>query len=154
MMSASGIPDGAAPPVCVLKMPIDRRCLREILRCMSAVAGMCRPDLALLDDRGMEMLQAACLGRPGPTNILAFPVPATGPEGLAGGFCGCLALSADSLEREAVLYGQDPAAYCIRLLAHGLAHLAGYDHSPAMRELEERLERTGAAAWSVLPIYK
>jgi ssRNA-specific RNase YbeY (16S rRNA maturation enzyme) len=52
----------------------------------------------------------------------------------------------DTLEREAFLYGQEATAYCIRLLAHGLAHLAGRDHGPAMRELEERLERAGAAA--------
>ncbi|MDR1686790.1 MAG: rRNA maturation RNAse YbeY [Desulfovibrio sp.] len=173
-----GIPEQTLPPVCVLKAPLDRRGLYALVRHMAEAAGMPCPDLILLDDRGMEALQAACLGRQGPTNILSFPAslaptmpgspteptaliaaPVTGaptdllkPDGPAGqrgpaeGFGGCLALSVDTLEREAFLYGQEAAAYCIRLLAHGLAHLAGHDHGPAMRELEERLERACAAA--------
>ncbi|MDR2124411.1 MAG: rRNA maturation RNase YbeY [Desulfovibrio sp.] len=157
------IPEQTLPPMCVLKAPLDRRRLYATVRRMAEVAGVPCPDTALLDDRGMEALQAACLGRPGPTNILSFPSPTvsngrTAPAGTASlygliasggsggsaeGFRGCLALSVDTLEREAFLYGQEAAEYCIRLLAHGLAHLAGHDHSPAMRELEERLERAG-----------
>jgi probable rRNA maturation factor len=124
---------------------MDRRALYAVVRRMAEVAGMPCPDTVLLDDRGMEALQAACLGRPGPTNVLSFPAP-TAPSGHVGGFHGCLALSVDTLEREAFLYGQEATAYCVRLLAHGLAHLAGCDHGPAMRELEERLERAGTAA--------
>jgi probable rRNA maturation factor len=114
---------------------------------MSEAAGVPCPDLALLDDRGMEALQERSVGRPGPTDILSFPAPSA-PETYADDFPGCLALSADSLEREVFLYGQEPTAYCIRLLAHGLAHLAGHEHGPAMRELEERLAREGSAVLS------
>jgi probable rRNA maturation factor len=160
------IPEHALPPACVLKAHPDRRGLYAAIRSMAVTAGVPCPDLALLDDRGMEALQAACLGRAGPTNILSFPVPTrpvgpvesrrrksgaasetvpTGPGGSVEGFRGCLALSVDTLEREVFLYGQDATAYCIRLLAHGLAHLAGHGHGPAMRELEERLEHAGTA---------
>jgi len=45
---------------------------------------------------------------------------------------GALALSLDAVAREAFLYGQDPVEHGLRLLAHGLAHLAGYDHGPDM----------------------
>jgi probable rRNA maturation factor len=152
-----GIPEHDLPPACVFKAPLDRRRLYAVIRHMAEVAGVPCPDTILLDDRGMEALQAACLGRPGPTNILSFPAPTSptgptvstvstvsiGPGGSAEGFRGCLALSVDTLEREAFLYGQEAAAYCIRLLAHGLAHLAGCGHGPAMRELEERLKRAG-----------
>jgi probable rRNA maturation factor len=50
-----------------------------------------------------------------------------------------LALSVDAVRREAWLYGRDPAEYCRRLLAHGLAHVLGYDHGPAMDALAARM---------------
>jgi probable rRNA maturation factor len=138
MMPALHSSCGVPPALCVLKMPLDRRGLHAVLQRMSEAAGVPCPDTALLDDGDMEALHEGSLGRPGPTNILSFPAPA-GAGAHAGAFPGCLALSADSLEREAFLYGQDPAAYCVRLLAHGLAHLAGHEHGPEMREFEEGL---------------
>ncbi len=59
-------------------------------------------------------------------------------------FLGWMALSADTLQRECFLYGQELDGHCIRLLAHGLAHLLGHDHSPAMDALCERLEAAAA----------
>lgn len=64
------------------------------------------------------------LGCSGPTNILSFP----GGEGELG----TLFLSADTLERESVLYGQDAAVHARRLLAHGMGHILGFDHGPDM----------------------
>ena len=49
---------------------------------------------------------------------------------------GSLLLSVDTLRREAFLYGQDETEHCVRLLAHGLAHIAGYDHGPEMDDVE------------------
>ena len=45
---------------------------------------------------------------------------------------GILLLSLDTLARECLLYGQEPAEHALRLLAHGMGHLAGLDHGPAM----------------------
>ena len=98
-------------------------------------AGVC-VDLALLDDAGMEALHVKHFGCPGPTNILAFPDPTRRS-------LGHLALSVDTLDRECFLYGQEPQEHCVRLLAHGLAHLLGHDHGPAMSALAERMERAG-----------
>lgn len=99
-------------------------------------------ELTLLDDAAMEILHQQSLGCAGPTNILAFPA-AGGPFGLPEppGRLGSLALSVDTLRRECFLYGQDVQEHCIRLLAHGLAHLMGYDHGPAMDALAASLER-------------
>ncbi|MDR3176355.1 MAG: rRNA maturation RNase YbeY [Desulfovibrio sp.] len=58
-------------------------------------------------------------------------------------FLGSLVLSADTLEREAFLYGQDAADYCLRLLAHGFAHLLGHGHGPEMAKFEEGLAEAG-----------
>jgi probable rRNA maturation factor len=83
--------------------------------------------LHLVRDGGMTALNAARSGCPGPTNILSFP---DSPPG-----SGDLVLSLDSLRRESLLYGQRPAVYALLLLAHGLAHLQGYDHGPEMENL-------------------
>jgi probable rRNA maturation factor len=120
-------------------MPLSPAELQAVFAAMLEVAdasGAC-VDLALLDDAGMEALHAESFGCAGPTNILAFPDPFSGRS------LGSLALSVDTLERECFLYGQEPQEHCIRLLAHGLAHLLGHDHGPEMNALVERMERAG-----------
>jgi probable rRNA maturation factor len=92
-------------------------------------------DLALVDDAGMADLNGRFLGLPGPTNVLAFPAlePGSGEE--ASEEAGQLALNLHAVPREAHLYGQDPDRHLVRLLAHGLLHLAGFDHSGHMDDL-------------------
>ncbi len=53
---------------------------------------------------------------------------------------GTLILSIDTLERESILYGQNPQTHAVCLVAHGLAHLLGYDHGEKMDALTEFLE--------------
>ena len=128
-------------------MPLDGGELESAFAAMLAVAGIADAtlDLALLDDRDMEILHAQSLGCAGPTNILAFPEKDRMPHVPAGPrFLGSLALSVDTLERECFLYGQEPREHCIRLLAHGLAHLLGQDHGPAMSALCARMEAAAA----------
>ena len=124
-------------------------------------------ELAVLDDRAMEQLNRETAGCGGPTNILSFSgspsllgpdmadlavplknadMPEYAAEGDDGRRLGGLALSADTLLRECFLYGQDAEDHCIRLLAHGLAHLTGLDHGPAMESLTFRLEVAAQAA--------
>ncbi|MCL1915834.1 MAG: rRNA maturation RNase YbeY [Desulfovibrionaceae bacterium] len=93
-------------------------------------------ELALLDDADMAELNLRHLGCPGPTNVLSFQAS---PPAL-----GWLAISVESIRREAGIYGEDPAFYALRMLAHGLAHLRGHSHGPEMERL------SGAAALSVL----
>jgi len=124
-------------------MPLSPAELQAVFAAMLDVAGVSGDsgiwaDLALLDDAGMEVLHAKSLGCVGPTNILAFPDPA--PRNL-----GSLALSLDTLERECFLYGQEPLEHCVRLLAHGLAHLLGHAHGPVMNALTERMEHAALA---------
>lgn len=112
--------------------PLDRRELRSALEVMSAtVAAAGRPveavDLYLLDDAGMAAANARHLGCHGPTNVLSFPGTA--------GMVGILLLSLDTLGRECLLYGQEPREHLLRLLAHGMGHLAGLDHGPEMDAL-------------------
>ena len=107
-------------------LPLDARqlaaCLREMLNRLHLEADL---ELECLRDANIMALNATHMACHGPTNILSFP------SGEAV-FLGSLALSVDCLRREARLYGQDVAEYCRVLLAHGLAHLLGYDHGPDM----------------------
>ena len=88
-------------------------------------------EVRFVDDGEIERLNGEFLGLPGPTNVLSFPA------GERKGYLGEIALSVDTLMREAVLYGQEPGAHLVRLLAHGLLHLAGYEHGEAMDALTD-----------------
>ena len=92
--------------------------------------------LVVAGDGDIAEVNARSLGCSGPTNILSFP-------GEAGNL-GMLFLSADTLERESVLYGQNVAVHARRLLAHGMGHIVGFDHSPEMDEFCAYLESSCA----------
>lgn len=89
-------------------------------------------ELVVCGDGEIATANVRLLGCSGPTNILSFP------EG--GRSLGSLMLSAVTLERESVLYGQDVSAHARRLLAHGMGHLCGLDHGPEMEAFCARLE--------------
>lgn len=90
-------------------------------------------DLRVVGDAEMARLNHDYLKVTGPTNVLSFP--AEDPD--RPDFLGEMAISLDTVAREAFLYGQDPAAHLARLLAHGLLHLAGFDHGPLMEMLTD-----------------
>lgn len=94
-------------------------------------------ELVLTRDREIARLNAAYLYSSGPTNCLAFPDASPAARMLPAG---TLFLSLDALRRECLLYGQEPAHHLHRLLAHGLAHLVGFEHSPEMDEICAVLE--------------
>ena len=94
-------------------------------------------ELYLLDDAAMARANAQHLGCIGPTNVLSFPG--------ANGMPGTLLLSLDTLERECFFYGQEPRRHLIRLLAHGMGHLAGLDHGPEMEALCAACEQAAGA---------
>ncbi len=64
------------------------------------------------------------------------PMPETSPP---IPMLGSLAMAVETVQREAFLYGQELSAYTVFLLAHGFAHLLGYDHGPAMDAIMERM---------------
>ncbi|WP_273525268.1 rRNA maturation RNase YbeY [Mailhella massiliensis] len=90
-----------------------------------------RIQLIVASDGDIASVNLRNLGCSGPTNILSFP----GDDGEVG----TLFLSADTLERECVLYGQKTPVHAVRLLAHGMGHILGFDHSPEMDEFCEYL---------------
>ncbi len=91
-------------------------------------------ELQLVDDGEIARLNQEFLGCTGPTNVLSFPSESEDEDDVS---LGSLALSVDALSREADLYGQPPVAHLARLLAHGILHLAGYDHGDEMYNLTD-----------------
>ena len=89
-------------------------------------------ELIVAGDGDIAEVNARNLGCTGPTNILSFPGDGT--------LLGTLFLSADTMEREAVLYGQSVEEHARRLLAHGMGHIIGFDHSEEMDEFCVYLE--------------
>ncbi len=87
----------------------------------------------MTDDREISLINDRDLRCSGPTNILSFP-------GDRGERLGALMLSAVTMEREIVLYGQDPDVHAQRLLAHGMGHILGLDHGSVMESFCSCLE--------------
>ena len=95
-------------------------------------------ELLFVRDAEIAELNRQYLDCQGPTNCLAFP--AAGLPGAALG--GSLFVSLDTLHRECLLYGQAPVDHLCRLLAHGLAHLAGFEHGAEMDAVCAALEQS------------
>lgn len=90
-------------------------------------------ELNLVDDVQMAELNHTYLGCAGPTNILSFPAPGDEKDMTKGIYpLGWMALSVETISREAMLYKQELPCYALKMLAHGLAHLLGYEHGEEM----------------------
>lgn len=123
----------------------------ELARALQLMSGFISPaegcalpeaiELSILDDAEMASLNGGFLGLAGPTNVLSFPAAG------AGGV-GSLALAAQTVCREAWLYGQEPSFYALRMLAHGLAHIMGYEHGELMDEQVEPAAQKAAAIFT------
>ena len=126
-------------------LPLDRRQQRAALAAMLAAAEQANVpvvppavELHLIDDAAMSAANRRCMGCQGPTNVLSFPGGCDSP--------GILLFSLDTLRRECLLYGQEPAEHALRLLAHGMAHLCGLDHGEQMDAASAVFMQAAAAA--------
>jgi probable rRNA maturation factor len=80
----------------------------------------------LCDDERMHELNRAHRGMDKPTNVLSFPAPLIGGQDTP--FLGDIAISAETVLREAAAQGKTAADHATHLLVHGLLHLLGHDH--------------------------
>lgn len=126
-------------------LPLDRRQQRAALAAMLAAAEQANVpvvppavELHLIDDAAMSAANGRCMGCQGPTNVLSFPGGCDSP--------GTLLFSLDTLRRECLLYGQEPGEHALRLLAHGMAHLCGLDHSAQMDAVSDYFMEVAAEA--------
>ncbi len=116
---------------------------RALAAVNDALAPEKRGEVALLlaDDAALQALNSQWRGKDAPTNVLSFP-PA-----LPGLMLGDIALSYDTLVREAGEKGASLAHHAAHMIVHGLLHLHGFDHeaddeAEEMEALERRILAT------------
>ncbi len=125
--------------------PISTFWLKKILQVMLDVSEQKTKSITLyiVRDAYIALLNEKYLSCQGPTNILSFPAheamhsikqDLNAPN--------VLILSVDTLQRECLLYGQNIIEHSLRLIAHGLGHVLGFDHGCAMWALCEKMENS------------
>jgi len=123
--------------------------------CRTAIDAVCasRTDLdfahwevsiRLTDDQAIQALNRAYRRIDAPTNVLAFPMDRPTPGntgGPAGGLLGDIALSTETVGREATEQDKLLPDHFVHMVVHGMLHLLGYDHeNDADAEEMERCE--------------
>ncbi len=110
-----------------------RRYLSQVQRALRL--GRRNFSVCLMDDRGIQRLNAAFRGKPRTTDVLSFPwnpsdqVASNGPEDREfGDFLGDIVISVDSARRNAAREGHSTLNEIRWLILHGALHLLGYDH--------------------------
>ena len=134
---------GAPPP------ELDEAALGILLAGFLSVLGYSKIGVSVLvaDDSALRTLNARYRGQDRPTDILSWsylergggPAPGLVAEpGAETELLGELAVSLDRVCVQAGENGWDMQTELLRLLAHGCAHLAGYDHETEEGEREMR----------------
>ena len=95
--------------------------------------------ILLCDDGFIQNLNAEHRGKDRPTDVLSFPLMDPDDEQLAtldGGILGDVVISLDTAARQAQEHSRSLNQEVAHLLAHGLLHLLGYDHTTDAEEEE------------------
>ena len=114
---------------------------RFVRRASRAAALRGAVNVLVTSSRELRALNYRFRGKDKPTDVLSFPLVL----GLAPGFAGDVAISADIAAQNARRLGHSAAQEIKILVLHGLLHLAGYDHEHDRGEMagkEQRLRRS------------
>jgi probable rRNA maturation factor len=98
--------------------------------------------LLITDDAKIAVLNEEYLGRPGPTNVLAFAMGEGQHGGVNPHVLGDVVVSVDTAKREAEQNRLDAGEHFFRLVIHGLLHLLGYDHLKNEKEAQKMYDLT------------
>jgi probable rRNA maturation factor len=117
--------------------PLDTRTAKRRAERMLAAIGARTAELSvvLTDDAHIEVLNRAHRRKAKPTDVLAFPMDAVaaGPSRKIQ-LLGDVVISLDTAARQARVRRRPLMAEVTHLLAHGILHLAGYDHKTDAQE--------------------
>ncbi|MBW3665403.1 MAG: rRNA maturation RNase YbeY [Actinobacteria bacterium] len=93
--------------------------------------------LLLVDVSAMAALNERHMGKPGPTDVLAFPMDEPGESPLAGpAILGDVVLCPDVAAEQGPRYGRSVHDELRLLTVHGILHLLGMDHADPQSERE------------------
>ncbi|HNU90409.1 MAG TPA: rRNA maturation RNase YbeY [Spirochaetota bacterium] len=125
------------------KLPFDGISGRRVkssagLICLMAGITDAAISIILTDDEGIRRINSEYRKKNRPTDVISFayrenPFPAArgAPEEV-----GDVYISLERAAEQAVRFGATPAGELMRLLVHGILHLAGYDHERTKEEAE------------------
>jgi probable rRNA maturation factor len=112
------------------------------------VASGCGFTCLITGDSELRRLNREFLGNDYPTDVLSFPAPTPGGDGL-----GEIAISFAQARRQAAAFGHSVDDELRILMLHGLLHLLGMDHETdggRMRRAESRWRRRLALPTSLM----
>lgn len=84
--------------------------------------------VVFVDDSEIKALNKKYLNRPGPTNVIAFPMREGECSDVTPLLLGDVVISAETARREALNSGISVETRLDQLLVHGVLHLFGFDH--------------------------
>jgi len=122
------------------KLPSRR--LKQIALAILPLVGQAKAELsvALIGNAEMRKLNAKYRNKDYPTDVLSFPIEATGTA--MPRLLGDVIISVEKAREQAKEHGRTPDQELATLLIHGIIHLLGYDHERSAKEarLMKRLE--------------
>lgn len=98
----------------------------------------------IVDDATIADLNQQYLNRPGPTNVIAFPMRTGEFPHITPQLLGDVVISVETACREARTGGVAFEQRFAELLVHGILHLFGYDHETGANEAQ-RMEKKSQA---------
>ena len=92
-------------------------------------------------DREIHTLNKEFRGKDKPTDVLSFPQLSPRAKAVPSPSLGDLVISLETAKRQARAFGVTFPQELLRLIVHGLLHLAGYDHEGVTRAEAQRMRR-------------
>ena len=128
-----------------LKDKINEKQLQKILKIF--IKQLFEQDLGInvyiTDDKAIQKLNKKFRSKDSPTDILSWAYKENDLEVDANEIqilAGEIMISADRVRVQSMKNGWDFKTELIRLLAHGCAHIAGFDHEKSNKEAHEMLD--------------
>lgn len=117
------------PSACPVSDAAIKRVISFTARYVKKVRGMVA--ITFVSNRFIRELNRRERGLDKPTDVLSFAWGENG--GSSGGYLGELYLSYQYIVPQAKRFGVTAEAECIRMIVHGMLHLAGFDHDSAFK---------------------
>ncbi|UCC48031.1 MAG: rRNA maturation RNase YbeY [Gemmatimonadota bacterium] len=120
-----------------LAAPLDEKRVARALSAVAEAEGVTAGEMSVtfLEAAAMAALNEAHLGRPGPTDVIAFNLAE--PRAPLGDIYVCPEVARVS----AVEFGVELEEELLRLVVHGVLHVFGYDHPEGPERVESEMFR-------------
>ena len=122
------------------RQKVVRRAAELVLRREGLRNGL---SIALIGEKRMRQLNKTYRGKNKSTDVLAFPAGATHQKQFYGAenIMGEVIISLPDIRKNARRYGVSFEKELLRIVVHGILHLAGYDHEKTKKEAKIMFKR-------------